>query len=103
MMDELFAFLEALASGEDLRGEVIGHDTVGDYTIDTCKTLDCGWETAVWNHHGHIIIVDRYDNREEALAGHADWCAVCIHEPVAARSVQTGEVEYFDPSVGNFE
>ena len=98
-MDDIFAFLEALCEGvEDFRGEVVGRDTVGEYTIDTCETLDCGWETAVWKGGYPMIIVGRYDTIEEAEEGHEDWCAVCALRPVAAWSVQNDCIEYFVPS-----
>ena len=43
--------------------------TVGRYTIDTCYTVDCGWETAVWKDNYDMIVVGRYATEE--LAHHA--------------------------------
>ena len=93
MLEDLIAFFEACASGEELRGEVIGRDQVYDYTIDTCYTADCGWETAVWKDDNPMVIVARYETKEEAEEGHDDWCAVCLLQPDTVWSIQTERYE----------
>jgi hypothetical protein len=42
-----------------------------------------------------MIIVARYNTKEEAEQGHKDWCAVCLNNPVSAWSVQMEEYETF--------
>lgn len=90
-MDSIYSTLFGALFGS--RGEVVGRDTVGDYTIDTCYTIDQGWETAVWRGDGDIVIVGRYPDKETAREGHEDWCAACLSNPTSVWSVQTDSYE----------
>ena len=72
-MDSIYSTLFGLMMGEDNRSEVIGRDVIGDYTIDTCYTIDQGWETAVWKGSNTMIIVGRYDYKEDDQEGHEKW------------------------------
>ena len=95
-MDSLEDLLFGILYGGSYNGEKIGTDIVGDYTIDTCDTIDQGWETAVWKGENPMIIVDRYKTKEEAVKGHENWIEVCKLNPVQAWSVQTGRYENFE-------
>ncbi len=99
-MDDVFSTMFGILAGLNGAGrqDAVGHDEVGDYTIDTCYTVDQGWETAVWKGEHDMIIVGRYASKEDAKRGHDDWCAVCAHNPVKAWSVQCDCYEYFDPT-----
>ena len=97
-MDDIYSALFGILMGDANRQEVVGRDTVGEYTIDTCYTVDQGWETAVWKGEHDMIIVGRYASKEEAQEGHDGWRAVCAHNPVSAWSVQNDRYEYFDPA-----
>lgn len=46
-MDSIYSTLFGIMMGANGRGEEVGRDTVGEYTIDTCYTVDQGWETAI--------------------------------------------------------
>ena len=94
-MDSIYSTLFGLMFGDYSTAEKVGRDTVGDYTIDTCFTIDQGWETAVWKGDGDMIIVGRYADRMSAEEGHAEWCEVCAMNPVEAWSVQLEEYEKF--------
>lgn len=94
-MDSIYSMLFGAMLGEANRSEAIGRDTVGEYTINTCYTIDQGWETAVWKGSNSIIIVGRYASKEDAEEGHKDWCEVCKLEPNSAWSVQTEQIEFF--------
>ena len=62
------------------------------YTIDTCYTADCGYETAIWHDKlGSMVIVERYSNKEEAKIGHEKWVKYCKKRPKTAFSVQFNE------------
>ena len=83
MMDEIFNFLEALASGELLRKDTVDttYLTNGNtlWLIDTCETADCGWETAIQiEYKGSSIldwvVVERYPDKSAAEMGHRIWC-----------------------------
>ena len=97
MFDEAFLqALEDVLSGETpLRGKVVGRHTIEDYTIDTCYTLDCGWETAVCKGEGNWIVVARYETKEQAQEGHEDWIYACGCFPAFAWSIQTERYEEF--------
>lgn len=94
-MDSIYSTLFGIMLGENNRSEVIGHDTVNDYTIDTCYTIDQGWETAVWKGNNPMIIVDRYASKEDAQEGHENWCEACKLNPSSAWSVQMECYENF--------
>ena len=94
-MDNIYSMLFRLMMGEDNRSEVIGRDVVGDYTIDTCYTIDQGWETAVWKGSNPMIIVDHYASKEDAQKGHENWCEACKLNPSSAWSVQMECYENF--------
>ena len=86
MNSEFLSFLfNAYGKGQ---GEKIGKDTVGEYTIDTCYTLDCGWETAVWKEPNTMVIVARYPDQDTAVEGHKQWMELCEMRPRQAWSVQ---------------
>ena len=91
-MDNLESLISGLlASLGGYRGEIGGRNTVGDYTVSTIDTPDAGWETAIWKGSGEIVIVARYETKEEALQGHQDWIDACKLNPTAAWSVQLDE------------
>ena len=87
-MDNIYSLLFGAMMGENNRSEVVGRDTIGEYTIDTCYTIDQGWETAVWKGEHEMIIVGRYATKEAAQEGHESWCEVCRYAPTSAWSVQ---------------
>ena len=93
---ELSELLEALLSMDEFElGDLVGIDQVGEYTVDTCDTIDQGYETAIQKNEGDWIIVQRYDNRESAETGHKVWCAMCAINPVKVFSIQTRQYEEF--------
>lgn len=94
-MDSIYSMLFGLMLGETDRGEVIGRDIVGDYTIDTCYTIDQGWETAVWKGSNPMIIVGRYASKKDAQEGHENWREACKLNPSSAWSVQMECYENF--------
>ena len=95
LFEQFEKFLDALSSEQPFRQDVVGNDTVGEYTIDTCYTLDCGYETGIAKGNGRWIIVQRYGTRELAEKGHAIWTAMCAAEPEEAYSVQFDSYERF--------
>lgn len=42
-MDSIYSMLFGISLGSHNRAEEVGRDTVGQYTIDTCYTVDQGW------------------------------------------------------------
>ena len=95
-MDDIYITLFALMMGDKNRGEIIGRDEVNNYTIDTCYTIDQGWETAVWYMDYPMIIVARYPDKEMAAQGHNEWVETCTTNcPTHAFSVQTDRIESF--------
>lgn len=86
-MDDLMNLLFGIAYNNH-DADLVGRDQVDNYTIDTCLTADAGYETAVWIADHDMIIVARYDNREEAVLGHYEWIRRCKNHPTSAYSVQ---------------
>lgn len=94
-MDSFESLLFGTLYGDYDNADKCGRDIVGDYTIDTCDTVDCGYETAIWKGNHDMIIVERYKNKKEAEEGHKKWCKFCENEPKEIYSVQTDEIETF--------
>lgn len=67
-------------------------DTIQGYTIDSCYTFDEGYETAIWYEDNEMVIVERYDTREEMEDGHKRWCKFCKSKPTKVFSVQLDKV-----------
>lgn len=65
-MDDLMNLLFGIAYNNH-DADLIGRDQVDEYTIDTCLTVDQGYETAVWVADHDIVIVARYTTKEEAV------------------------------------
>ena len=96
MDDIIFATLFGIFANNYDAAEKVGHDEVNDYTVDTCFTIDQGWETAVWYKEYPMIIVARYPDKATAQRGHDEWVQTCTtNKPTHAFSVQTDRIEYF--------
>lgn len=94
-MDSLFDLMFGIMNNDYSKADKAGHDTVGDYTIDTCDTMDQGYKTAMWKGEGDIIIVQRYPDKERAETGHSKWCEFAKTNPKFVYSVQLDEFVNF--------
>lgn len=91
-MDSIESMLYGiLASLGGYQGERVGKTQVGNYTVSTVDTADAGWETAIWKNLENMVIVARYETKEEAKQGHQDWVEACKLNPTVAWSVQLEE------------
>jgi len=50
----------------------LGRDVVDGLIVSTANTIDMGYETAIINRNPQII-VERYEDKEQAKAGHSRW------------------------------
>ena len=73
--DEFLAVLDTLR-----QEDIIGHTTVGKYTIDTCFEGE-NYETAIWINPDHMAIPAVYPNRAAAEQGHKFWCLAAAMAP----------------------
>ena len=94
-MDSLFDLMFGIMNNDYSKADKVGHDVIGDYTIDTCDTVDQGYETAMWKDNGDIIIVERYPNKMRAEVGHSKWCEFAKTNPKFVYSVQLDEFVNF--------
>ena len=94
-MDSLFDLMFGIMYNDYSKADKVGHDVIGDYTIDTCDTVDQGYETAMWKDDGDIIIVERYPNKMRAEIGHSKWCEFAKTNPKFVYSVQIDEYVNF--------
>lgn len=90
-MDSLFDLMFGIMNNDYSKADKVGNDIIGDYTIDTCDTVDQGYETAIWKDDGDIIIVERYPNKMRAEVGHSKWCEFAKTNPKFVYSVQLDE------------
>ena len=94
-MDSLFDLMFGIMNNDYSKADKVGNDIIGDYTIDTCDTVDQGYETAMWKGDGDIIIVERYPNKMRAEIGHSKWCEFAKTNPKFVYSVQLDEFVNF--------
>ena len=94
-MDSLFDLMFGIMNNDYSKADKVGNDIIGDYTIDTCDTVDQGYETAMWKGDGDIIIVERYPNKMRAEVGHSKWCEFAKTNPKFVYSVQLDEFVNF--------
>ena len=94
-MDSLFDLMFGIMNNDYSKADKVGNDIIGDYTIDTCDTMDQGYETAMWKDDGDIIIVERYPNKMRAKVGHSKWCEFAKTNPKFVYSVQLDEFVNF--------
>ena len=94
-MDSLFDLMFGIMNNDYSKADKVGNEVIGDYTIDTCDTVDQGYETAMWKDDGDIIIVERYPNKMRAEVGHAKWCEFAKTKPKFVYSVQLDEFVNF--------
>ena len=94
-MDSLLDLMFGIMNNDYSKADKVGHDIIGDYTIDTCDTVDQGYETAMWKDDGDIIIVERYPNKMRAEIGHSKWCEFAKTNPKFVYSVQLDEFVNF--------
>ena len=94
-MDSLFDLMFGIMNNDYSKADKVGNDIIGDYTIDTCDTVDQGYETAMWKDDGDIIIVERYPNKMRAEVGHSKWCEFAKTNPKFVYSVQLDEYVTF--------
>ena len=94
-MDSLFDLMFGIMNNDYSKADKVGNDIIGDYTIDTCDTVDQGYETAMWKDNGDIIIVERYPNKMRAEIGHSKWCEFAKTNPKFVYSVQLDEYVNF--------
>lgn len=73
--DEFLVVLDALR-----QEDIVGHTTVGKYTIDTCFEGE-NYETAIWIDPNHMAIPAVYPNRAAAEQGHKFWCLAAAMAP----------------------
>ena len=94
-MDSLFDLMFGIMNNDYSKADKVGHDVIDSYTIDTCDTVDQGYETAMWKDDGNIIIVERYPNKMRAEIGHSKWCEFAKTNPKFVYSVQLDEYVNF--------
>ena len=94
-MDSLFDLMFGIMNNDYSKADKVGNDIIGDYTIDTCDTVDQGYETAMWKNDGDIIIVERYPNKMRAEIGHSKWCEFAKTNPKFVYSAQLDEYVNF--------
>ena len=59
-------------------------DKIGDTTVDTNCTPDTGlWETGIerLSIEGNWVIVEQYEDRDHAVAGHKKWVGLMTEYP----------------------
>lgn len=96
-MTDLLDVLKVMAAAADgslegLRKTAMTTE-VGDILIDTCDTVDAGWETGVQRKGGLWDIIEYYDGPEQAKIGHERWVKAYTENPdLKIRKAQEVEI-----------
>jgi len=54
---------------------------LGSFTVDTCNTVDKGWETGIEPQGKSWIIVESYEGESQAKEGHKKWVESLTKNP----------------------
>jgi len=103
----LFDFLTMMDNYED-RAVARYEDEAKGLAVDTCAVTDSGqpFETAVahpaYNDHKWII-VELYDSKEAANAGHNEWVRKMVAEtlPASLTDVSTANIAMLEKALGS--
>lgn len=102
IFESLSNFIKLVSNGKPIRVDGIGSKTdkfINRDTsvfIDTCFTCDTGkYETAIKIGDDKIVIVEDYDDPDDAKMGHERWVNTCKQDTFSFRSIQTGEVYFY--------
>ena len=68
-------FFELLGQSLNYDERKIDRTIAGEYIISTCYTIDFGYETAILDNND-AYPVERYHNKELAIAGHIKWVEI---------------------------
>ena len=91
-MDNPFSNLfAAMADYGNYESRKVDRTVINDYTIDTTYTSDYGYETAIWEKDSDIAIVERYEDKSEAIKGHNKWVEFCKTNPSKVWNIQYDE------------
>ena len=91
-MDNPFSNLfAAMADYGNYESRKVDRTVINDYTIDTTYTSDYGYETAIWEKDSDIAIVERYEDKSEAIEGHNKWVEFCKTNPSKVWNIQYDE------------
>lgn len=95
--NDMFNAIELILSGFPLAGEKIGTDTFDNgeahVFIDTYFANDTAkYETAIKVNNDDLVVVEEYNNSDEAQAGHQKWIEICKRNTFYFHSIQTGEM-----------
>ena len=91
-LSNLFA---AMADYGNYESRKVDRTVINDYTIDTAYSSDYGYETAIWKNDSDIAIVERYEDKSEAIEGHNKWVEFCKTNPSKVWNIQYDEyLEY---------
>ena len=85
----IVSLFEAIAAGGLL--ERVERTRIEDITVSTVLTRDAGYETALVA--AETYVVERYADREQAVAGHAAW----------VRRIESGERTFTDVGYGSLK
>ena len=70
-------------------------DKINNYTIDSCFTSDCGYETAIKKQNSCWIIVEHYETFEDMKKGHKRYCESVKNNPSGYMDVNIGMYREF--------
>ena len=73
MEDFMDCLIGGMMNAGDYEARLVANDTIGDITLDTAYTHDCGYETAIWRGDNDMIICERYPDKIAAIKGHKAW------------------------------
>ena len=91
-MDNPFSNLfAAMVDYGNYESRKVDRTVINDYTIDTAYTSDYGYETAIWKNDSAIAIVERYEDKSEAIEGHNKWVEFCKTNPSKVWNIQYDE------------
>lgn len=106
-MSDFFNFFDM---ADDYAERCVANFKKGKLTVDTCAVRDSDWdyETGVQHpeyNNGKWVIVQGYDSKKEALAGHNKWVRIMTGKnlPSHLKDVSTAGIAKFARVLGAIE
>lgn len=97
IFDLMYGVLGGFEKWDKYENRLVNNTVSGLYTVDTVYCDDTEmYETAIWKEKGNpMIIVEEYETKEQAVAGHLKWVEFVKTEPTEALSCQTDRINKF--------
>ena len=81
LLGSLETFKAAVLGEVEIKRKTALTTEIKGFTVDTCNTVDAGWETGIKPTDEIWVIVERYPDQKSAKTGHDKWVKSLTDNP----------------------